>query len=232
VPTSGVLKLCFACLPETRNFASRKSLYEMYGFTKMTAGETEVCWRTSISEVPRDVELFIGWLLKHFQHPGRTFESFCQHRPKVTLASFEETLVALHFGGFNSSNPSQRVEGVFRFLNFNRESGLTPIEWQVCLELWRDLVQVLEDFAHVLHRRLAHPGGEAADVLRTAWEALAAAAESQRLDAQSWEGLVKRCFDFDGQATKVFQFLDSDDGGLVTAADFEELRRFLPRAEA
>merc|ERR1712151_531829 len=203
--------------------ATRKALFEKYGHWKLAVAERDVMWWSGLNEFPPDVHEFMEWLCPRFPNILDAF--FKIDGPGgngvVSLREFEEGLQELGCKKFAGRDEMQRIGAIFRYLDPSGEGGISPNEWMVLDQLWKEMQLSLKEFVQFMSRAF----DKTSNFLAEAWEVLDDD-ESGEISLEEWQTLVQEKFHYFGPSTTIFNFLDEDDKGTISREDFETLPRF------
>lgn len=137
----------------------------------------------------------------------------------LSLAEFRVGVVThMRCRKFRGPDETARVEGIFRYLDPNDDHEVSKKEWLKLRDLWREVqlsIRELVRFLQVcLGERFAAPAWEIFDF-----------DSNGSVDEGEWMAAVRR-LGFFGPALPIFHFMDKDDEGTISLAEFVALEAF------
>lgn len=230
LPMQGTFCMTYVCAPESRCFDARQRTLRTLGQWRSTATEQQVMWWSSIREVPADVVELLAFLLTKFSDISKAFTAIDGPHGNESIGRRElelglDRLECKKFKGPKEAPKQQRLEQeqkrldiVFSYLDPSGERQVSPTEWDILNNLWKEVRLLTVEFVQFLERLF--PAG-----LSEAWQALDGDG-SGALDDDEFRMAVERNLGFFGDARPVFMFMDKDGEGTVSEIEFQALSVF------
>eukprot|EP00930_Biecheleria_cincta_P011234 TRINITY_DN11386_c0_g2_i1.p1 TRINITY_DN11386_c0_g2~~TRINITY_DN11386_c0_g2_i1.p1 ORF type:complete len:1636 (-),score=323.46 TRINITY_DN11386_c0_g2_i1:170-5077(-) len=216
----GVFEVYYTCSADDRNFKFRKSLMEKYG-NYTVESEKDIMYWSGISTCPEDVVEFVEFIVSRFKDLSKPFALIDgpDGNGEITLSEFSEGLLrTLKFKKFAGPDQDARIKNVFRFLDPGGEGSVSPGEWQVLGQLYREIDLCVKEFVEFCVRTFGPD-------LNDSWNALDASGDGE-VDEEEWLAACES-MGFFGPARPIFSFLDKSDDGSVGRDEFSVLEEYL-----
>jgi Ca2+-binding EF-hand superfamily protein len=224
LPADGTFSCTYVCAPEDRKFETRKMLSQQYSyFNTQNVLEDHVSWWTGLTEPPEDVLDFLEFIIGYgFPNAGKCFEFIdgVGGNGVITLREFEEGVEEMKCHKFVGKTATERIHGIFRYLDPGGEGSVSREEWGVMGQLWQEFELSVREFVDFLVRVFGPD-------LHVAWEYLDESGDGE-LDEDEWMQAVDRIGYF-GPAKVVFGLLDNSDDGNISEEEFLVLIKYLPK---
>lgn len=232
VPKSGVFRLSYTCAPEDRKLETRKSNLVTFGRHTRKFGilpepgvteDPEIMWWASLSGVSDDVFEFLYFCVRM-----PDFKSFSKvfvlidgpgGNGDISFKEFEEGIKKMKCKRFKSkdSNETDRLRGIFRFLDPSGEGTVSKGEFSILEQIWMEIRLSIENFVAFLVRMFG-------DDLEEAWEFLIKFGDktNDSLSMKQWVTAVSESGYF-GPVKPIFGYMDKNGNKKVTFEEFEAL---------
>eukprot|EP00931_Biecheleriopsis_adriatica_P017672 TRINITY_DN12584_c0_g6_i1.p1 TRINITY_DN12584_c0_g6~~TRINITY_DN12584_c0_g6_i1.p1 ORF type:complete len:1677 (-),score=235.05 TRINITY_DN12584_c0_g6_i1:49-5079(-) len=217
IPESGSFSVSYVCSADEIDYSFRKSLLEKY-CNCHSPSRSDVMWWSSIIECPPDVVEFVEFANGKFKDIWEPFAMMSSTDAAVSLGEFEDGLKAMGCHKFRGENESERIKGVFQFLDPSGEGSISKREWQVMSQIFVEIELSVSEFVDFCVRTFG-------PVLQNAWQAL----DSDGSGEIDWTEWAKACNSngFFGPTRPIFSFLDTDDEGTISEKEFALLQHFV-----
>lgn len=217
MPKEGTFEVTYRCSPEDRNFKLRKQLLENYGFCSVVAEEDDVQWWGSLTDLPMDVLEYLDFLV--IRYPD-IYKAFCVidggrgGNGVISFNEFEKSIKDMECLKFKGPEESQRIRAIFRYLDPSNEGEISVREWGILEKSWKEIILDIHEFLQFCDRSY---GGD----MNKIWQALDAD-DSNEITETEWHAAVKNAGYF-GPSMQIFRYVDKDDEGTISLAEFETL---------
>lgn len=222
MPKGGTFSGKYICGPENRDWKQRRKLLETIGFFKCTTTPEEVFWWSDIKDAPQDVLEFLEFLVIKFPDVSKAFTAIdgVDGNGVITLRELEEAMPEIGCNKFEGPDEQERIERVFRYLDPDNGGAVSPHEFSIMEQLYKEIQLSIHEFVQFLMRCF----GEDLD---DAWESLDDDGSGE-ITEEEWQSCCENIGYF-GPAEQVFGFLDKDDEGSVDIEEFRKLEGFIAR---
>lgn len=223
VPTSGVFSASYVCAPDDRQFDMRKKLGQTYGYFKITVQPQQVLWWTGLSEPPRDVIVFLEFLIQKTTSADKAFSLVdIEGNGIVTLRTLEDAIADMQCDKFDGEDKYDRIEVIFRYLDPGQEGSVTRDEWEVIKQLWNEFEHTVCEYTQFLVRTFG-------DDLTETWEVLHEELGIEDLDAKLDKEMFSKASEdlgYFGPTDIVFHMMNKEDDGLISSSEFLVLNKY------
>jgi len=222
VPSEGIFQVTYICAPEYRKIMERKKLMEEFGgWTTTISGPDDVLWCSGISEVPPDVLNVLIFLMSQFDNLKEAFKAIDGPVPneRLTLRKFESSVLMKCRRLGKGEEAHAKLKEVFRYLDPGGEGTVSPDEWALLDQLWRELSLSILEFLQFCDRIFGK------DNLDEVWEFLDADG-SGCITGDEWTPAVFHNLGYFGPSIPIFNYLDQDFEGTISRDEFEHLEEF------
>lgn len=223
VPTTGRIKVTYRGGKDTLSWSTRKKLCEQYGHWQLQCNHTDVNWWSSLNEAPVEVTQFLQLLLRRFKDFDQafTFIDGVNGNGVINKKELTERVQRMGYKEFQGLQAVPLTQKVFRYLDPDSSGSISRKEWSTMMDLQKEVLQQLEDFALFLHREFPFARGR----LQKIWP-LIDRENLEQVPLNRFKAALKDELGFFASAGVLAEFLDTDKKGYVCCEDLQQLRRF------
>jgi len=208
---------------------------ELYGFWPGPETDAEVNWWATIGEAPQEVLDFVDYIVLHYKNVDDAFTVIDgpDGNRNISFLEFQEGVSRMEMPKFKVTNKAhispgdsvqdgqqvrKKIQDVFRYLDPSGEGQVSPQEWGVLEQLFKEIHMCIGEFVWFLDRTF--------DSWDEAWDFLDDDA-SGSLSMKEWMD-ASHSIGYFGPSRPIFSYLDVDASDCVSFTEFQVLRDFQP----